>query len=634
MPRSAAACGAGSSRRSSARARRGGPRCLSPCAGRGAARGEVVALVDTCDRFDPASAAAAGLDLIAAAVDPRSRATPIARAEGDEPGAAGRRTSASSRSISRMCRSPALRAFPFTTWLRLARVDRRQPDRGAAGRRRARRAQPRRRHDRARRRRAPCRVDWAGATARDRRLRGRRSLAPAASTQPRAAAALKLRSMSIPSYDDLDAVDSATSCRVTCCPRCAAVLPRRGSDDHVRRCGSRAAAGGLPRCGTSGLRRPASIAARTHAPRELYAALHDPDRGDRSSAWSRSRRISRRGSSVIRAGRVVLDVSGLQRLFGEAAVDCRAPGTVPEPTAGRRSPPLRPTALLAGAEPASGVRVAVAGTARSRCASVPLARASAAGRRSRRAASIAHRGRCAVSTSLRRWGLTTLGELAALPAGRAVGAPRRRTASRCSGWRAVGSRPLVPDPGCAAASSSRFELEWPIDTLEPLSFVLARLLEPLSAALERADRGAAALRLRAAAHRSDHASRACCSCRRRCAIRGCCARCCCSISSRIRPPRPSTSSPSRSIRRRAAWSSTRCSSGRCRRRNAGDAHGPARRAGRRHPLRLAGAPRHPSAGWVRDAPVRAESSRGRPPPAERSAAVGRRCGRGTAQGRR
>ena len=39
------------------------------------------------------------------------------------------------------------------------------------------------------------------------------------------------------------------------------------------------------------------------------------------------------------------------------------------------------------------------------------------------------------------------------------------------------------------------ELEWPIDALEPLSFVLARLLDPLSAALERADRGGAALRL-------------------------------------------------------------------------------------------------------------------------------------------
>src|SRR5204862_4825512 len=39
------------------------------------------------------------------------------------------------------------------------------------------------------------------------------------------------------------------------------------------------------------------------------------------------------------------------------------------------------------------------------------------------------------------------------------------------------------------------ELEWPLDTLEPLSFVLARLLDPLSAALERADRGAVAIHL-------------------------------------------------------------------------------------------------------------------------------------------
>jgi protein ImuB len=37
------------------------------------------------------------------------------------------------------------------------------------------------------------------------------------------------------------------------------------------------------------------------------------------------------------------------------------------------------------------------------------------------------------------------------------------------------------------------ELEWPIEGLEPLSFVLARLLEPLADRLERADRGAALL---------------------------------------------------------------------------------------------------------------------------------------------
>jgi hypothetical protein len=37
------------------------------------------------------------------------------------------------------------------------------------------------------------------------------------------------------------------------------------------------------------------------------------------------------------------------------------------------------------------------------------------------------------------------------------------------------------------------ELEWPIEGAEPLSFVLTRLLEPLSTRLERRDRGAAAL---------------------------------------------------------------------------------------------------------------------------------------------
>jgi protein ImuB len=37
------------------------------------------------------------------------------------------------------------------------------------------------------------------------------------------------------------------------------------------------------------------------------------------------------------------------------------------------------------------------------------------------------------------------------------------------------------------------ELEWPIEGLEPLSFVLARLFEPLSERLERADRGAAVI---------------------------------------------------------------------------------------------------------------------------------------------
>ena len=63
-------------------------------------------------------------------------------------------------------------------------------------------------------------------------------------------------------------------------------------------------------------------------------------------------------------------------------------------------------------------------------------------------------------------------------------------------WQAIARgedlRPLVP-----MLEEERFEasldLEWPIAELEPLSFVLTRLLEPLSTRLERRDRGAAVL---------------------------------------------------------------------------------------------------------------------------------------------
>jgi protein ImuB len=97
--------------------------------------------------------------------------------------------------------------------------------------------------------------------------------------------------------------------------------------------------------------------------------------------------------------------------------------------------------------------------------------------------------------TLRRWGLRTLGELAALP-------PDELAARLGQGgvdWQRLArggeGAPLVP-----SLSEERFEqaldLEWPIEGLEPLSFVLARLLEPLSAHLQRRDRGAAVLHIR------------------------------------------------------------------------------------------------------------------------------------------
>jgi protein ImuB len=95
----------------------------------------------------------------------------------------------------------------------------------------------------------------------------------------------------------------------------------------------------------------------------------------------------------------------------------------------------------------------------------------------------------------RSWGIRTLGELAALPP--ADLAARLGRAGLV--WQAIARgddvRPLVPDVPEERFESS-IELEWPIDGLEPLSFVLTRLLEPLSTRLERRDRGAAVLHVR------------------------------------------------------------------------------------------------------------------------------------------
>ena len=93
---------------------------------------------------------------------------------------------------------------------------------------------------------------------------------------------------------------------------------------------------------------------------------------------------------------------------------------------------------------------------------------------------------------LKRWGVRTIGAFAALSSGEVY----ERLGARGVFWqhlaRGSDSRPLVPwvpeDPFEGA-----LELEWPIEGLEPLSFVLGRLFEPLAERLERADRGAAVL---------------------------------------------------------------------------------------------------------------------------------------------
>jgi protein ImuB len=94
--------------------------------------------------------------------------------------------------------------------------------------------------------------------------------------------------------------------------------------------------------------------------------------------------------------------------------------------------------------------------------------------------------------SLKRWGLRTLGELAALPPADLAS----RLGRAALVWQAIARgadlHPLIPTLD-EERFASTFELDWPVEELEPLSFVLTRLLEPLSTRLERRDRGAAVL---------------------------------------------------------------------------------------------------------------------------------------------
>jgi hypothetical protein len=97
-----------------------------------------------------------------------------------------------------------------------------------------------------------------------------------------------------------------------------------------------------------------------------------------------------------------------------------------------------------------------------------------------------------IAPVLQRWGIKTLGALAALPADEVyarLGAAGVRWQRLARGEDAC---PLVPWTAEEPFDAS-LTLEWPIEGLEPLSFVLGRLLEPLSERLERAGRGAAVL---------------------------------------------------------------------------------------------------------------------------------------------
>jgi protein ImuB len=242
----------------------------------------------------------------------------------------------------------------------------------------------------------------------------------------------------------------------------------------------------------------------------LYACIRMPRMGEAAIAIARdfSPRLQRYGSAC-----VVLDVSGLGRLLGEPpaignelARACAGYGAE-HAFQVAVAPTQRSALLLAWSRP---VLTVVTDAGARALMDVPIAAlqqllAEIHGvtvLRSPRRTTVLRPARQAQAWDavvrafdvLRRWGLTTLGELAALPSDE-LSARLGQHGVTLQRWAlGIDEQPLVPDPD-VPRFLERIELEWPIDELEPLSFVLARMLDPLSASLERADRGAAAIRL-------------------------------------------------------------------------------------------------------------------------------------------
>jgi protein ImuB len=197
-----------------------------------------------------------------------------------------------------------------------------------------------------------------------------------------------------------------------------------------------------------------------------------------------------------RDGLVSIDVSGLERLLGPARVigdelrrDAAARGMrVHVAVAGTCMAAM----VLAQARP--GVTIVDRGEEAAALATIPVGILETLDdeRTARPGTLVVMSSSPHAIAAFKRWGIRTLGELAALPPADLVA----RFGRQAMVWQAIARgedvRPLIPTLDAERFDAS-LDLEWPIEGLEPLSFVLTRLLEPLSTRLERRDRGAAVL---------------------------------------------------------------------------------------------------------------------------------------------
>jgi len=187
---------------------------------------------------------------------------------------------------------------------------------------------------------------------------------------------------------------------------------------------------------------------------------------------------------------VTLDIDGLERMFG------------PPPALAERIVRLasdaglrvevgvasNPDAAVCAARGLGGIAVIPAGQEARLLAALPVSLLFASAADSRRPAA-------EIEETLRLWGIRTLGELAVLPEA-ALSARIGQEGPRLQELaRGAGCRPLLafsPVPGFEHS----LELEYPVALLEPLFFVLSRLLHELWAGLEARALATDELRLR------------------------------------------------------------------------------------------------------------------------------------------
>jgi protein ImuB len=278
----------------------------------------------------------------------------------------------------------------------------------------------------------------------------------------------------VPSYDDLTPSIPGITVRDTLA-QVTRILPSR-----------EAAAGPVVRADAAGTSGPLFACLRSTRPPGVMMAI----------AREFSPRIERHGACV------VLDVSGLGRLLGDApAIGDALAGVADDHASGIRvavAPTQTAARLLTIVHPRLVVQT---GDIAAALAHLPIRAlrvliedgGNVPGDVGTKAAARAKATTARLET-FHRWGLTTLGEVAALPADALFERMGQEGLLLQRLARGADTAPLVPDPATPRFLQA-IELEWPIDALEPLSFVLARLLEPLSESLERADRAAAAIRL-------------------------------------------------------------------------------------------------------------------------------------------